>query len=106
MRTLPVLFYAAAVAAYSTHFASRDVRIGRLATALLGGGLLVHTFLIGMQTVQAGHAPLVGTTAAVWAFVWLLGLAYLYLELSFDERSMGTFVSVLLVALGMIPALD
>jgi len=106
MRIVPVLLYAAAVAAYAAHFAWRDVRVGRLATALLGGGLLAHTFLIGMQTVQAGHAPLVGTTAAVSAFVWLLGLAYLYLELSFDERSMGTFVTILLVALGVIPALD
>jgi pimeloyl-ACP methyl ester carboxylesterase len=57
-----------------------------------------------MQTVQAGHAPLVGTTAAVSAFVWLLGLAYLYLELSFDERSMGPFVTILLVALGKFTA--
>jgi ABC-type transport system involved in cytochrome c biogenesis permease subunit len=106
MRLVPLLFYAAATAAYAAHFAQRDVRVGRLATALLGGGLLAHTFLIGMQTVQAGHAPLVGTTAAVSAFVWLLGLAYLYLELSFDERSMGVFVTILLVALGTIPALD
>ena len=57
----PVL-YAAAAAAYLAHFAWRDPRTGRLATALLGGGVLAHTFLIGMQTVQAGHAPLVGTT--------------------------------------------
>jgi ABC-type transport system involved in cytochrome c biogenesis permease subunit len=106
MRLVPLLFYAAAAAAYAAHFAWRDARVGRLATALLGGGLLAHTFLIGMQTVQAGHAPLVGTTAAVSAFVWLLGLAYLYLELSFDERSMGVFVTILLVALGTIPALD
>jgi len=106
MRIVPVLLYAAAVAAYAAHFAWRDIRVGRLASALLGGGLLAHTFLIGMQTVQAGHAPLVGTTAAVSAFVWLLGLAYLYLELSFDERSMGPFVTILLVVLGVIPALD
>jgi ABC-type transport system involved in cytochrome c biogenesis permease subunit len=106
MRLVPVLFYAAAAAAYAGHFARRDPRVGRLATALLGGGLLAHTFLIGMQTVQAGHAPLVGTTAAVSAFVWLLGLAYLYVELTSDERSMGLFVAVLLVALAIIPALD
>nr|MBA3295965.1 hypothetical protein [Acidobacteriota bacterium] len=67
MRLVPLLFYAAAAAAYAAHFAWRDIRIGRLATALLGGGLLSHTFLIGMQTVQGGHAPLVGTTAAVSA---------------------------------------
>lgn len=106
MRLLPLLCYAAATAAYAAHFAWRDVRVGRLATALLGAGLLAHTFLIGMQTVQAGHAPLVGTTAAVSAFVWLLGLSYLYVELTSDERSMGVFVTILLVALGTIPALD
>jgi ABC-type transport system involved in cytochrome c biogenesis permease subunit len=106
MRLIPLLFYAAAAAAYAAHFAWRDARLGRFATALLGGGLLAHTFLIGMQTVEAGHAPLVGTTAAISAFVWLLGLAYLYVELTSEERSMGVFVAVLLVVLGIIPALD
>ena len=106
MHLLPLLLYAAAAAAYVAHFAWRDPRIGRLATALLAGGVLAHTFLIGMQTVQAGHAPLVGTTAAISAFVWLLGLVYLYVELTSDERAMGVFVAMLLVALDIIPALD
>src|SRR3954466_2021853 len=106
MHLLPLLLYAAAAAAYVAHFAWRDPRVGRLATALLAGGVLAHTFLIGMQTVQAGHAPLVGTSAAISAFVWLLGLSYLYVELTSDERSMGAFVAVLLVLLDVIPALD
>jgi ABC-type transport system involved in cytochrome c biogenesis permease subunit len=106
MHLLPLLFYAAAAAAYIAHFTWRDPRVGRLATALLGGGILAHTFVIGMQTVQAGDAPLVGTSAAISAFVWLLGLSYLYVELTSDERSMGVFVVVLLVALYIIPALD
>ena len=106
MHLLPLLLYAAAAAAYGAHFARRDPRTGRLATALLGTGVLAHTFVIGMQTVQAGHAPLVGTSAAISAFVWLLGLSYLYVELSSDERSMGAFVAALLVALDVIPALD
>ena len=72
----------------------------------MAGGVFAHTFLIGMQTVQAGHAPLVGTSSAISAFVWLLGLAYLYIELSSDERSMGAFVAVLMVGLDIIPALD
>ncbi|CAN5714275.1 c-type cytochrome biogenesis protein CcsB [soil metagenome] len=100
------MFYIAAAAAYAAHFAGRDPRAGRLATGLLAGGLLAHTFLIGMHTVQAGHAPLVGTTAAISAFVLLLGLAYLYVELTSEERSMGLFVTVLMVSLGIIPALD
>jgi ABC-type transport system involved in cytochrome c biogenesis permease subunit len=56
--------------------------------------------------VQVGHAPLVGTTAAVSAFVWLLGISYLYVELTTDERAMGVFVTILVVALYTIPALD
>ena len=106
MHLLPLLLYAAAAAAYLVHFAWRDPRTGRLATAFLGGGVLAHTFLVGMQTVQVGHAPLVGTTAAVSAFVWLLGLAYLYVELTTEERAMGVFVAPLLVALDVIPVLD
>jgi ABC-type transport system involved in cytochrome c biogenesis permease subunit len=106
MHLLPLLLYAGAAAAYLAHFAWRDPRTGRLATGVLAGGVLAHTFVIGMQTVQVGHAPLVGTTAAVSAFVWLLGMSYLYVELSTDVRSMGVFVASLLVALYLIPALD
>src|SRR6188508_2459891 len=86
---VPFGLYAAAAAAYVAHFSHPDKRAGRLATALLGGAALAHTFLIGMQTMEAGYAPLVGTSAAVSAFVWLLGLAYLYVELTTDERAMG-----------------
>ena len=106
MHLVPLLLYAAAAAAYIAHFAWRDPRVGRFATGTLGGAIVAHTFLIGMQTVQVGHAPLVGTSAAISAFVWLLGLSYLYVELTSDERAMGMFVAVLLVLLDIIPALD
>jgi ABC-type transport system involved in cytochrome c biogenesis permease subunit len=103
---LPLALYAAAAIAYLVHFSQREPRVGRTATALLAAGVVAHTFLIGMQTVQAGYAPLVGTTAAISAFVWLLGLAYLYVELTTDERAMGMFVSVLLALLSVLPALN
>jgi ABC-type transport system involved in cytochrome c biogenesis permease subunit len=106
MHLVPLAFYVVAVAAYAIHFARRQPRVGRAATGLLAGGVLAHTFLIGMQTVEAGHAPLVGTTAAISAFVWLLGLAYLYAELTTDERAMGLFVAIMMVVLYIIPALD
>jgi ABC-type uncharacterized transport system permease subunit len=102
---LPLVLYVAAAAAYVTHFSAPSPRKGRTATALLAGALLAHTFVIGMQTVEAGYAPLVGTTAAISAFVWLLGLAYLYVELTTDERAMGMFVTALLAALAVLPAL-
>jgi ABC-type transport system involved in cytochrome c biogenesis permease subunit len=102
---LPLVLYAAAAAAYIAHFGKRDPRVGRTASSLLAAAVLAHTFLIGMQTVEAGYAPLVGTTAAISAFVWLLGLAYLYVELTTDERAMGAFVTVLLAVLALLPAL-
>jgi ABC-type transport system involved in cytochrome c biogenesis permease subunit len=106
MHLVPLLLYAGAAAAYVAHFAWRDPRIGRMATATLGAGVLAHTFLIGMQTMEAGYAPIAGTSAAISAFVWVLGLSYLYVELTSDERSMGVFVAMLLVALDVIPVLD
>src|ERR1044071_2899850 len=93
---LPLVLYAAAAAAYLGHFTHPDKRTGRVAAALLAAAVLTHTFLIGMETMDAGYAPLVGTTAAVSAFVWLLGLAYLYVELTTEERAMGVFVTTLL----------
>ena len=106
MHLVPLLLYGSAAGAYLAHFARRDPGIGRLATGLLAAALLAHTFIVGMQTVEAGHAPLVGTTAAVSAFVWLLGLSYLYVELTTEERALGVLVSALLAVLYIIPALD
>jgi ABC-type transport system involved in cytochrome c biogenesis permease subunit len=106
MHLLPLVLYGCATGAYLVHFARRQPVAGRVATGLLGGAILAHTFIIGMQTFEAGHAPLVGTTAAISAFVWLLGLSYLYVELTTEERAMGWLVSALLTALYVIPALD
>src|SRR5688572_12364681 len=106
MQLIPLLLYGCSAAVYLVHFARRDRAAARLATGLLGTAILAHTFLIGMQTVQAGHAPLVGTTAAVSAFVWLLGISYLYVELTTDERSMGVLVTALLTLLFLIPFFD
>ena len=105
MNAAPLVLYAAALVAYAWHFARRNPIAGRTATTLLVFAALAHTFVIGMQTMEAGYAPLVGTTAAVSAFVWLLGLAYLYVELTTDERAMGLFVTILLAGLAVLPAL-
>jgi ABC-type transport system involved in cytochrome c biogenesis permease subunit len=103
---VPFVLYAAAGASYLVHFLRRSRTAGRASTALLAAAALTHTFVIGMLTMEAGYPPLVGTTAAVSAFVWLLALSYLYTEISTDERAMGVFIAPLLAALQVIPALD
>jgi ABC-type transport system involved in cytochrome c biogenesis permease subunit len=105
LNTLPLLLYAAAGVAYAMHFARRDSTIGRAATTLLLFGALVHTFVIGMQTMEVRHLPFANFSRAVSSFVWLLTLSYLYLELTTDERSMGVFILPIIVGLQLIPVL-
>src|SRR5947208_6687301 len=104
MNFIPLTLYAAAFVAYIWHFAQRDASVGRAATTLLVAAALTHTFVIGMQTMEAGNVPIAGATSAISTFVWLLALSYLYTEMTTDERAMGVFILPLLVALQAIPA--
>ncbi|MCC7417614.1 MAG: cytochrome c biogenesis protein CcsA [Acidobacteria bacterium] len=104
LHLLPLIVYAAAMAAYAWHFARRDPAVGRAATTLLVAAALAHTFVIGMHTMEAGHVPVTNATSAIASFVWLLALSYLYVEMTTDERAMGVFILPLLVGLQAIPA--
>jgi ABC-type transport system involved in cytochrome c biogenesis permease subunit len=99
LNLLPLILYAAAGIAYAVHFARRDAGAGRTATTLLLLGVLSHTFVIGMQTMEVRHVPFANPSRAVATFVWLLTLSYLYLELTTDERSMGVFVLPIIIGL-------
>ena len=85
MNALPLLLYVAAAAAYAVHFARRGAASGRLATTLLMFGALGHTFVIGMQTMDVGHVPII--------------------DPSTDERAMGVFILPLAVVLQLVPVL-
>src|SRR6188474_1048122 len=104
MNSVPLALYAVAFVAYVWHFARREPAAGRAATTLLVFAALAHTFVIGMQTVEYGHIPVAGPTSAISTFVWLLALAYLYTEMTTDERAMGVFILPLLIAFQAIPA--
>jgi ABC-type transport system involved in cytochrome c biogenesis permease subunit len=102
---LPLVLYAAAAVVYAVHFAKRQATVGRTATTLLLVGVLAHTFVVGMQTMEVRHVPISNTSTAVSSFVWMLALSYLYLEVSTDERAMGVFILPILVGLQVIPVL-
>ena len=106
MNLLPLTLYVAAGIAYAVHFARRQTAVGRLATVLLLLGVLGHTFVIGMQTMEVRHVPFANPSRAISTFVWLLTLSYLYLELTTDERAMGVFILPIVVGLQMIPVLN
>jgi ABC-type transport system involved in cytochrome c biogenesis permease subunit len=106
MRVIPLVLYLVAAVLYSLHFARRSRPLGRAATVALSAGALVHTFAIGMQTMDLGQLPIAGTTGAISAFVWLLALAYLYVELTTEERAIGVFIVPLLAILQVMPTAD
>jgi ABC-type transport system involved in cytochrome c biogenesis permease subunit len=56
--------------------------------------------------MDVGHVPFANASAATSTFVLLLALAYLYVEMTTDERAMGVFILTLLVALQSIPAFN
>jgi ABC-type transport system involved in cytochrome c biogenesis permease subunit len=103
---LPLVLYAAAGVAYAVHFARRQPQAGRVATTLLMFAVLVHTFVIGMQTMEVGHVPVANPSRAISTSVWLLALSYLYIEITTDERAMGVFILPIAVGLQVIPALN
>src|SRR4029079_2877188 len=76
-----LVLYAAAGVVYAIHFARRQPAVGRAATTMLLFAALVHTFVIGMQTMEVGHVPFANASSAISTFVWLLTLSYLYLAL-------------------------
>jgi ABC-type transport system involved in cytochrome c biogenesis permease subunit len=104
MNTVPLILYLVAGVAYAVQFTQRSFQTSRVASTLLVLATFAHTFLIGMETMRAGHVPFASATTAISTFVWLLALSYLYVELTTGERSMGVFILPLLVALQAIPA--
>jgi ABC-type transport system involved in cytochrome c biogenesis permease subunit len=106
LNLLLLALYTAAGVVYAMHFARRQTSVGRAATTVLLFAALVHTFLIGMQTMEVRHVPFANASSAISTFVWMLTLSYLYLELSTDERSMGVFILPIVVALQIIPTVN
>jgi ABC-type transport system involved in cytochrome c biogenesis permease subunit len=99
---LPLALYVTAGVAYGVHFAKRGTSSGRLATTLLMLGALAHTFVIGMQTMEVGHLPFANASSAISTSVWLLALAYLYVEITTDERAMGIFILPVMIGLQLV----
>src|SRR5580765_4550605 len=104
MNVIPLVLYFCAFVGYTLHFARRTPVSARLATTMLAAATLAHTFIVGMLTMQVGQVPVFDATSAISMFVWLLAVAYLYTEVTTDERAMGVFILPLIVALQAIPA--
>jgi ABC-type transport system involved in cytochrome c biogenesis permease subunit len=97
MGYLSLALYAASFCCYARILYAPNLWLGRLATFLLAGGILLHYFALlershGMHTVP--YDDLFGSMSL---FAWLLGVTYLGLEIFHRQRSVGALVTLLLI---------
>ncbi len=104
MNFVPLALYAAALVAYALAFRPAAGRRRPHRDDAAGSrGARAH---VRHRHADDGSRPCAvrQRNAAISTFVWLLALAYLYIEMTTDERAMGVFILPLLAALQSIPA--
>jgi cytochrome c-type biogenesis protein CcsB len=72
--------YLVATIAYLVRFAARWRPAGTVATTTAWTGLLLHTAMLVLRGISAGHVPLVSFYEYLNAFAWMVVLAYLVFE--------------------------
>jgi ABC-type transport system involved in cytochrome c biogenesis permease subunit len=86
------LCYAAALGGYAGFLATAKPNLGRLATVLVGGGLLLHYLALLERSRWENSVPYNDLYGSLSLFAWLLAATYLFLEVLHRERSAGALV--------------
>jgi ABC-type transport system involved in cytochrome c biogenesis permease subunit len=80
--------------------------LGRAASTLLAGGILLHYFALLERSRWIHTVPYNDLYGSMSLFAWLLGFTYLGLEIFHRQRSVGAFVTLLLVVwMGLLEVL-
>jgi ABC-type transport system involved in cytochrome c biogenesis permease subunit len=94
---LSLVLYAASFVCYARILYAPHLWLGRLATLLLAAGLVAHYYAL-LERSQWTHAiPYDDLYGSMSLFAWLLAITYLGLEALHRQRSVGAFVTLLLV---------
>jgi ABC-type transport system involved in cytochrome c biogenesis permease subunit len=94
---LSLALYAASFLCYARVLYVPQVWLGRLATLLLAGGILLQYFALLERSHWIHTVPYDDLYGSMSLFAWLLGVTYLGLEVLHRQRSVGAFVTLLLV---------
>jgi ABC-type transport system involved in cytochrome c biogenesis permease subunit len=90
-------FYAASFAYYAWNLYVPNLWVGRTASLLLALGILIQYFYLYQRSVMSHTVPYDDLYGSMSLFAWLLGLTYLGLEMLHRQRSVGAFVTLLLI---------
>jgi len=97
LQYLSLALYAASFACYLRFLYVSNPWAGRTGTLLLAAGILVHYFALLERSHGAHSVPYDDLYGSMSLFAWLLGLTYLGLEFFHRQRTVGAFVTLLLV---------
>jgi len=95
---LTLALYAASFLCYLRILYAPHLGVGRLATLLLAGGIVSQYFALLERSRWIHSVPYNDLYGSMSLFAWLLGVTYLGLEVFHRQRSVGAFVTFLLVA--------
>lgn len=89
--------YAASFASYVAYLYSSHRWVGRLATLLLAGGIVLQYAALYERARIIHAVPYDDLYGSMSLFAWLLAVTYLALETYHRQRSVGAFVTLLLI---------
>ena len=89
--------YVASFFCYARILYAPHLWLGRAASLLLAGGILLQYFALLERSRWIHTVPYNDLYGSMSLFAWLLGITYLGLEIFHRQRSVGAFVTLLLV---------
>ena len=82
---------------YARYLYGNNQWVGRLATVFLAAGVLAHYVALLERSRWMHTVPYDDLYGSMSLFAWLLGVTYLGLEVYHGQRSVGAFVTLLLI---------
>lgn len=89
--------YAASFGCYAWNLYVPNLWVGRSASFLLAAGIALQYFYLYQRSLILHTVPYGDLYGSMSLFAWLLALTYLGLEIFHGQRSVGAFVTLLLI---------
>lgn len=94
---IATLLYLCGTVGYLVYLFRERRQLHRISWTILLVGALFHGAALVMRTVGTGHLPLTTVQEALCLFAWVFVVTYLILQIFFQLRILGSFVSPLAV---------
>lgn len=105
LHIISVILYCLSAVLFGRYFVTKN-RLGlTYANGSLWIGLILHTAMLVLFTVQRGSLPLAQFAEAATTFAWILGILYLTQQYLLKEEEFGVFVVTVVAIVQLISAI-